>query len=170
MPSLAPSVQQELVAPQHRPDCIQRLSLPQAVVPPGQSFPLANSPVLSDFSIPTSGYLNLHCKAAGSKQKVPCPRLGEGSGHAPGAGPGSSADAELTAGADTSRQDLAPGGSSAELRPTAATFTGSNTSASFQHYRPPSLEAEAAMLFPILPIFTGEMRGRAQAGDCWASH
>lgn len=62
-----------------------------------------------------------------------CPRLGEASGHAPGAGPGSSADAELTAGADTNRQDLAPGGSSAELRPTAVTFTGSNTSASFQH-------------------------------------
>lgn len=103
LPSLAPGVQQEQVAPWHRSVCVHRLSLPQAAVPPGQSFPFAESPVLSDFSLPTSGYLNLHYKAAGSKQKVPCPRLGEGSGHAPGAGPGSSEDAELTAGADTDR-------------------------------------------------------------------
>lgn len=54
---------------------------------------------LSDFSLPTSGYLNLHYK-----QQVPCPRLGEGSGHPLGAGTGSSGDAELTAGADTKNQ------------------------------------------------------------------
>lgn len=64
--TVCPGVQQELVVPQHRSVYIQRLSLPQA---PGQSFPCAESPVLSDFSLPTSGYLNLHYKAAGSKQK-----------------------------------------------------------------------------------------------------